>query len=357
MGKIVNNSNNISSAFITNYDFSDNNVNYYKDLLQEDINKNWEYASDVYAIEEETEFGSNIFIPVEVRITSAISSISGEKILNDWKQIIFKDVDHPRRRGTRYRFGFDLYGNPEINTENKQIWINTNLENYKTPTASAVIRRCNNNIKFLINNNTAIHIEPCIIEQGIKSSSVLYNDVADVLQSTITVTIQKNQYTEDILENDRFIIGYNKVYKVKNVTNFLSEYTLKSDSAPIIELIMQVDTKSPNDNFVLGITNFDKYSPVVINRVGYDMVINPDNLIVLEGRTRVFDCCLYNNGSRTSEAIVFNISGDETKFISVILSDNSFSIKNLKMSSTLVVVDCVTDSFSKSFEIQLGGLY
>ena len=62
---------------------------------------------------------------------------------------------------------------------------------------------------------TEIHYEPCVVEPNMQYVNMYYNDDVVISQATLYVILQHNQYTRNIEIDDRFIIGFNQVFKVK----------------------------------------------------------------------------------------------------------------------------------------------
>ena len=75
--------------------------------FQNQINEYFYEASDVFTIQEEITWGSNTYEDVDVRITTAISQVTGEKLSDDFKTVVFKDIEHSITVGKKYYFDSD----------------------------------------------------------------------------------------------------------------------------------------------------------------------------------------------------------------------------------------------------------
>lgn len=321
----------------------------YKRDLQNKINETWWLASDNYEIQIETVRGSRQFSPIVCRINHAINPKTGLNLGDDFKVLNFLDLDSPITMG--YRFIFD-----------NSWWIVTNTDNYKAPTKSVVIRRCNNILKYIYQGR--VIEEPCIIDYATKYSNIYYNDVVDIPQGTIDVTCQNNENSSRVSYNDRFIFG-SDVYKVKVVKDYLREETFRDNSNPLVSFSMYVDIKSPYDDFENGLANTDYYNtnesqqPVV--EKGTEIVVNPvQNILILNEECK-YNCTLYRNGVETNEIFKFTpLNVPDDCYSMTVLDGNNFTIKNLKpYFKDKLIIDCklVGSELTKKIEISLKGLY
>ena len=67
------------------------------------LDDQFDIASDVWDILEETVIGSGNLETVRVRITGAISTLTSEKLPDDFKQLIFSKTDHNAELGKKYK--------------------------------------------------------------------------------------------------------------------------------------------------------------------------------------------------------------------------------------------------------------
>src|SRR6185436_2585456 len=76
----------------------------YIDLFQETLNDQFYNASDVFTIQEETVLASDIYQNVDARINYVINTNTGERVGDDFKTLLFKDIDHSVDLGRMYQF-------------------------------------------------------------------------------------------------------------------------------------------------------------------------------------------------------------------------------------------------------------
>ena len=143
----------------------------------------------------------------------------------------------------RYRFSynFDL----KESDIDKSIWIALN-QNSVNPTASQVICRCNGTIKSIWEDRgnggkTSVHEEPVIQTTKLTSANFLYNEVAVDPKGQLIIIAQHNKYTEQYYINQRFVIGYDRVYKVTNIIKTDSLATYKAKDVGVMRIYLEMD--------------------------------------------------------------------------------------------------------------------
>ena len=338
-----------------------NKNNYYLRSMQDKLNVDFLYRYDAFDIGEEKEAGSLDFTAVyEAAVTTAITD-RGKKLSDDWKHLVFKDYTHYTQAGIRYRFS------AQPDDLEPSIWLTTNMAT-TSPGSDCIVRKCNNFLGILINDNTEIHYEPCVVEPNMQYVNMYYNDDVVISQATLYVILQHNQYTRNIEIDDRFIIGFNQVFKVKAVNNFLNVTTMDDYSAPTILLSLDKDTTKDTDDFELKITDSEKYNPhsEPIDNYVLHFDYNEDKVFI--GETKDYICHLYNNGAEIFQPITFSIVNTEDNIVPIenydfaITSDNTFTIKNKKMynkAPLLIEAQVIINeqTIKDTIEIWLGGLF
>ena len=101
--------------------------NYYIENLQDKRNQDWEYRYNVVGIEEELEkqifYSSNepTYSAIDAVITS-VKSDRGQDLGTDWANLAFKNLKHPSKIGTRYRFSLDFPNMEDMTEEERKIF-------------------------------------------------------------------------------------------------------------------------------------------------------------------------------------------------------------------------------------------
>jgi hypothetical protein len=301
-----------------------------KDDLQALINDQFENGSDFYTIGEELTFGTINFTNTDVRITHVINRNTGEKLGDDFREIIFKDITHVKGMGFRYYFD-DNY------------WITVNTDNYKFVTASSIIRRCNNVLRWIDRYGNKIQ-EPCIIEYAIKESANDFNSNIIIPQGQIAITTQYNNRTTTIIPNQRFLIGNPRVaYKVRGdgINNFLNQSTYDDNSVPLIKIYLDFDPKNEAmDDIINGYANaYD---------LNYSLSINQSNIEQSIGFTSQLTYTLTLNGDINTNAIEWISSNPSICTVNSNGNIELLSLGNATITCRMVNNNLISDSINIS---------
>jgi len=321
---------NINASLSTNPTYNSTYGEYNKNLLQKEIDAEWKYATDIFTIEEELTRGSNVFSETEVRINHILSEKNmGKNLGDDWRSVIFQNVDHVYGMGHKYRF-------------NDNYWITIQTDFYKFLTASAAIRRCNNVLRWIDENGNKIE-EPCIINYDLKMTKNDDHDSIITPKGNIEVIIQYNDRTKLIKANQRFLFGDpRKCYRVRGdgVNNFLNKETYNDSSAPLIYLYM--DTHNINlatDDLVNGYAD--------VNSFNYSVQINQSSFSQIIGNSGTLTCTKLLNGSLDDFSVMWS---SDNSSIATIDNLGNYSL----LSTGDVILKCsMTDNNSVSSEISI----
>lgn len=373
--------------------------NYYLKSLQDKINYEWDYRYNVVTIEEEPTKQITytqdypVYTPIDVVIQNIITD-KGEKMTDDWKRIVFKDIKHPRFLGKRYRFSYDFESFVDMTEEEKRlessVWIAGNYDS-TSPTNSMVIRRCNGNLAFAgsptreYTNITEVHYEPCVLETELKYINTYFNKVLNVPQAEIYAIMQYNYFTQNILVNDRYLVGdtdlqvreNNTAFKVKAVNKFFADTTFKVNSnkdladIPLVVIALDRDTLSVNDNFEQRLadrcTLYTVDSTYELKKEGFKVRFEePYERTILLGETSEYKVYAYDGDTKVEDAnltITSSLEGatDEGAFYGIrFTDDNTFVITNRRTyPRSKVKVECnwADKNITEFIEIELGGWY
>jgi hypothetical protein len=182
-----------------------NQLQRYKEDLQALIDNQFANASDTYTIQEELTKGTLTLSDVAVRVGHAIDNLTGEKLGDDWRNVIFQDLDHLYGIGHRYYF-------------NGYYWITINTDFYKYVTASCLVRRCNYTLKWYNDAKTLLQ-EPCIVDYykftARNSGNISESQYQKIGEAYKYIFLQDNTESHKIYRDRRFIID-RRAYKVVN---------------------------------------------------------------------------------------------------------------------------------------------
>ena len=141
--------------------------------------------------------------------------------------------------------------------ENKSVWIASNINSVR-PTSNVTVVRCNGTLGSVYKDNKGItqyHYEPAIQTRVLKTVNLFYNEVAVVPQSELAVIVQHNKYTQNYYINQRFIVGYDRAYKIKAINKFNSLDTYQPQNVGTILLYLEITEISEQDDFIKRIAD------------------------------------------------------------------------------------------------------
>lgn len=297
MGKLLDNRLNIiNAALSTNSTYKKTPSEYFKNTLQDKINIEFENASTLNTIQEELIPGTNIYTDVQVRIEHVVKNELGQKLGDDYRGLIFKNMDHIYGLGYRYQFS-------------NNTWITVFSDYYKFPTASTTIRRANYTLKW-INDVGKIIEEPCIIDYFKLSPS---NNVEDKQYirtgSNIRyVHFQNNSETYKLIRDKRFIID-RRAYRCID----FDSVTFSSTLPGLYILTLEEHQFNASTDLLYadgtGIANYYGNTAYTIDITNLDISISSGNTaqlnwVVKYGGTIVTDKTVVFSSSNTSVATV-----------------------------------------------------
>ena len=258
--------------------------NTYSEGLQAVIDSQYDNTASIYDIEEETALGTLVFSDVKYRTVQAVSSLTGMKLGDDFRRIIYPNTSGSKDLGWRYRFS-DNY------------WLVANSKLFNSVTDSVTLRRCNNLAKFY-DSNGVLREEPCVIDYQLNETAPDFSKVTNLPEGTIFMFMQYNENTFVINDNRRFLFGSHgnySAYKVHGVKNFIADnlvwFTLYRD---------QVD--EVRDDIINGIAN--AYS------VNYTLQIDSDDFEEEVGYTTQLESIVKLNGEIISKDVTWSTSDE-----------------------------------------------
>lgn len=218
----------------------------YLDQQQEIIDQLFVNAPTYFTdVEEEKVAGTLIFESIPVRINNLIDAKSGRRINDDFKKIIFSDIDHAPAIGARFRF-------------EDNIWLTFSTDNIKTSTAAVYVRRCNNTLNYQ-DEYGEVHEEPCYIDYGVTEAQVFKEYSINIPRGRIVVFCQLNDYTKNIDINYRYLFG-GDAYRVRYRDRFDKRYTFDKNSVGILYLQLEYDNIAESDNLELDVADYLDYN-------------------------------------------------------------------------------------------------
>lgn len=244
--------------------------NYWLKELQDKVNADWDLRPNRFLVEKESTFGTEQYEPLEV-VLQTVKNDKGTALSDDWRRVVFRDIHYQCPLGLKFRFSYSFLHN-EPDTD-KNIWLASN-RNTNDPTASVVIVRCNGTLGSEYVDSKGIthyHYEPVVQTKDLKSVNLFYNETAVGQSSDLVAIVQHNQFTRNYYVNQRFVIGYDQVYRIQAMSKFASNYTYKPDDLGTIILYLEIVEKSQYDNFQTRIA-YNQKERVEVETTGSDGV-------------------------------------------------------------------------------------
>jgi hypothetical protein len=264
----------------------------YRGLFQETLTNGFYDASDWWTIQEETANGSEIYANVDVRISHLINAETGLKMGDDWKTVLFKEIDHTIDLGKRYIF-------------DENTWLTINTEVIKNLTGTCTIRRCNNTLRWIDEATGIFYEEPCCIEYLVKEP----RDYATGGSPFITpggflhVEMQFNENSNKIKQNQRFLfgnVGHWTCYRVvgTGINDFRNNKTYDNTTAKLLVLDLVANFVNEElDDIVRGIAD--------VNTNLYVLKLNKNSIAGIVGDTIQLTASVTYNGDTSTRNITW----------------------------------------------------
>ena len=309
-------------------------VDYWNELNQEAINDTWNDTSTVAIVEGQVTNGGIIFEDESVQLNSVIEPSTGENLGDEYKKMIYKEYTTTNKWLGKY-YKFNDYTWLVTNTNTKVGYINT-----------AILRRCNNWLKW-IDSNGILYSWECVFKRNLTSTNVDEgsNGVFQIGADTI-IQVQKNSETNSIKYNQRFIFD-GSAFQVQQINNHISETYL--------ELYMFATQTQPNDDLVNNIAGGSEEITPTTNEIK----ILPEITKLLKDELITFTVYKYVNGVANNDTFTISASGpiSGTNYTLTIIDGNNFTIKNISQSNISLMITCINNitSDTVNMNIILGG--
>lgn len=321
-------------------------------------------------IEQEKTIGEEDYFPLDVVIQS-VRNDKGTKVSDDIRRLVFRDIKYSVRLGTKFRFSYNF----DINEPegDKDVWLATNKDS-TSPTGQVVISRCNGTLGSIYTDEKGVshyHYEPVICSDTLSSVNLNYNEAIIIPQAQITLTTQHNQFTKNYYINQRFVIGYDRVYKIKGINKANSLKTFNPYDVGLVILYAELDEISSKDDFETRIAFNEADTPPVINvePMEYDILIyEPYSLPINLTKTPIlFKVGVFNGEELLGNSVTVNVSipncsNANLYFDFIDNGDNSFYLsKKQTYNKENLLISCSASSptgelLTKEYEIGLKGV-
>lgn len=237
--------------------------NYFLKELQDKVDADWNYRFNRIDVDFEQTWGHNDYTTLEV-VQQHVKSDTANAYTDDYRRLVFKNIREKRFNiGNKFRFMADnSISNYVVTDESgyekndpRSIWLVTNYSSVKA-TTSVIVTRCNGvlgNVWTDVHGIAHKHYEPLIKTTDLTATSLFYNQTAVSSQASFYGIVQHNDYTKNYILNQRFIIGYDQVYRIKNIDKFYGRNTNNPENVGLMKIYFEITEKSAKDDFVNGI--------------------------------------------------------------------------------------------------------
>jgi len=153
-------------------------------------------SSDWYTIQEETSFGSGVYQNLDVRINGVINPTTGVNQGDDWKKLIFKNIDRTIRVGAMFVFD----GN---------YWVTVSTSALSDFPTTCTVRRANNTLRWIDLDDGAKYDFPCVLDYIIQENRDYATAGSKFVNPSglLQVITQLNATTNKIKPSIRFLFG------------------------------------------------------------------------------------------------------------------------------------------------------
>lgn len=315
----------------------------YQSLTQAWVDAQWKDTTLLKTVDEETEVGSNIFLPIEVwKNTVSEFDINVLKNAKDFRRLMFKSVKHPITRGRKYRF-------------NNNFWLTYEETNEEEPYCEILVRRCNNIAKWVDTETGAIIEEPCILDYTLSATNPKKDKDVIVAGGSVALIVQGNERTHKLEPNQRFIFS-GKPYKYVAINNYMQNNYVTNE-VPLLFLDCDLDMVQPDDDLRNNIANRGSYN--------YSINIIQDNTEQVNGFKGKLDIEVKFN----DEVVSRNVIWESNQFATVsqngeyILTGNVGDIAQIKAyidgnTSVYDIVDItIVNAVSDEYDLIIEPIY
>ena len=257
---------------------------YFRDQQQAAIDQQWDCTSARYTIKEQFEFGSNVYNDIEVWIDYVVGLGSrGTTNGDDFRQLIFRDINHQVKRGLYYQF--------DGNT-----WITYFNDEVASLSKDAGVRRCNNVMRIIDPENGSIFSIPCVIDYDMTSPSQQVSSYVITPNNHATVMVQGNADTLRLFKlNTRYMFG-GRPFKLLAYQNALIDESI-SPNPTLLYLDLYLDELHANDSIENQLADNGVYQ--------YSIEIDSANMELTTGTTGTLGASIALNGEEVNREIVW----------------------------------------------------
>lgn len=250
---------------------------YYREMQQSFYDSQWDNSSAVKEIEEQDFIGSKTFHKIEAWINKVIGTTTTfAKNGEDYRQLIFKNIDKKNIRGIYYKF----YDN---------VWIGDFQNPSEGLVSDTTVRRCNNALRMIDPDNGSIFSIPCVIDYDMTSPSQQTSSYIITPNNHAIVYVQANEDTLRLFKlNTRFMLN-GRPFKLLAYQNALYQ-DINMPKPTVLYLDLYLDEIHAQDNIEKQLAYNGDWN--------YQLVTSYETLNVLENEEGKIDISVLLNDSQ-----------------------------------------------------------
>ena len=239
-------------------DFLDNYMNhiattpnqYHIELAQATINQRWDDTTQIYTIKEQKAYPfEDEYEEHEVWLSTISDDLTNTaKVYSDFISVLFKDIDHKQNyKGQYYKLTLS-------EDEGEETYLCYDRINKLSVVAETKIVRCNNTLRWKTNSGKIVEF-PCYLGTDISSTNNQISKSGIVPNVRMIILVQANEFTKQIVNNQRFMFGHSTVFKVEETNNFMTEQGTNGEITSI-KLYVSYSPMTPYDNKEINICDY-----------------------------------------------------------------------------------------------------
>lgn len=180
-----------------------------RDLQQAAIDDMWEVTTAKHTVLEQDDFGPLTFHEIEVWFDYVVGVTSTfMKNGNDYRKLIFRDINHECNRGRYYKF-------------EGSYWLTDFTDPMITVQKFLTVRRCNNWLRMIDPENGCIVQWPCVVDYDATSPTPQIGSSIIIPNNHLSILVQGNEETSRLFKlNTRFMFG-GRPFKIQAYQNAL----------------------------------------------------------------------------------------------------------------------------------------
>ena len=254
--------------------------------------------------------------------------------------IVDNNKSFTKKVGEKKLLGYpnDAYAQGDYLTLLNKIWIILSRDEESQIQEKCYISVCNSDI--VLNENGVYKVYPSLVESSSLSIGIDENNPFDVGDDIIRVRVKKDNNTINVVENQRFIFGNKRCYKVTKIDDFIGNivsYTMQRDAFnPTTDQLVTIGAKQ------YWIANYTA-SPTPIP-IGTEIIITPNTDTVKKTSTSGIDftATKYTNGLVVPTTFTFTIESNSTgiggtDYVFTVVDSDTFNVKSLSMNKYINV--------------------